>query len=77
MFDYHFTVVAPLSHQEPLAYSLAPRTVPTLLSRVTNPRPPVRNGTTPNESRNHGLTDGGARVQAAGIPSVRLTSPAA
>jgi hypothetical protein len=37
MFDYRFTVVAPLSYPEPLAYSMAPRTVPTLVSRFTNP----------------------------------------
>ena len=51
MFDYQLTVVAPGSHQEPLAYSMAPRTVPTLVSRFTNPRPPVQNGTTPIERR--------------------------
>ena len=51
MFGYHVTVVAPLSHQEPLAYSVAPRTVPTLVSRFTNPQPPVQNGTTPNERK--------------------------
>jgi hypothetical protein len=51
MIDYHLTVVAPLPHQEPLAYSMAPRTVPTLVSRCTNPRPPVQNGTTPIERR--------------------------
>jgi len=51
MFDYHLTVVAPLSHREPLAYSMAPRTVPILVSRFTNPRPPVQNGTTPNEPK--------------------------
>jgi hypothetical protein len=49
MFDYHLTAVAPLSHREPLAYLMAPRTVPTLVSRFTNPGPPVQNGTTPNE----------------------------
>ena len=49
MFDYHLTAVAPLSHREPLAYLMAPRTVPILVSRFTNPRPPVQNGTTPNE----------------------------
>jgi hypothetical protein len=47
MFDYHVTVAAPLSQREPLAHSKAPRTVPTLVSRFTNPRPPVKNGTTP------------------------------
>ena len=47
MFDYRFTVVAPLSHREPLAYSMSPRTVPTFVSRFTNPRPPTQNGTTP------------------------------
>ena len=51
MFDYRVTVVAPLSHREPLAYSMAPRTVPTLVSRFTNPGPPAQNGTTPNERR--------------------------
>jgi hypothetical protein len=47
MFHYRFTVVAPLSHCESLAYSMAPRTIPTLVSRFTNPRPPVQNRTTP------------------------------
>jgi len=51
MIDYHLTVVAPLPPQEPLAYSMAPRTVPRLVSRFTNPRPPVQNGTTPIERR--------------------------
>ena len=49
MFDYHLTAVAPPSDREPLAYLMAPRTVPTIVSRFTNPRPPVQNGTTPNE----------------------------
>ena len=49
MFDYHLTAVAPLSHREPLAYLMAQRTVPTLVGRFTSPRPPVQNGTTPNE----------------------------
>ena len=49
MFDYRLTVVAPLSNREPLAYSMSPRTVPTFVSRFTNPRPPVQNGPTPNE----------------------------
>jgi hypothetical protein len=60
MFDYHITVVAQLSHQVPLAYSMAPRTVPRLVSRVTNPGPPVQNGTTPNEREDLGLTEGAA-----------------
>jgi len=47
MFDYRLTVVVPRSPRAPLAYSMAPRTVPTLVSRFTNPRPPVQNGTTP------------------------------
>ena len=47
MFEYHITVVPQPSHQEPLAYSMAPRTIPRLVSRFT-PRPPVQNGTTPN-----------------------------
>jgi len=51
MFDYHVTVLAPLPHREPFAYSMAPRTVPTLVSRFTNPRPPVQSGTKPNERR--------------------------
>jgi hypothetical protein len=46
MFDYRFPVVAPLSHRRPLPYSMAPRTVPTLVSRFINPRPPVQNGIT-------------------------------
>jgi hypothetical protein len=47
MFDYRLTVAAPLSHREPLAYSMSPRTVPTFVRRFTNPRPPTKNGTTP------------------------------
>ena len=47
MFDDHVIVVVPRSPREPLAHAMAPRTVPTLVSRFTNPRPPVRNGTTP------------------------------
>jgi hypothetical protein len=46
MFHYRITVEAPPSRHEPLAYSMAPRTVPTLVSRFTNPRPPVQNWTT-------------------------------
>ena len=49
MFDYHLTAVAPLSHRGPLAYLMAPRTVPTLVGRFTNPRPPVQSETTSNE----------------------------
>jgi len=47
ILPYPCTVVAPPSHREPLAYTIAPRTIPTLKSQFTNPRPPVRNGTTP------------------------------
>ena len=47
MFEYRFSVVAPPSPREPLAYSMAPRTVPTLVRRFTNPRPPVKNWTAP------------------------------
>jgi len=47
MSDYGFPVVAPVSHREPLAYSIAPRTIPTLVSRFTHPRPPEQNGTLP------------------------------
>ena len=47
MSDYRFTVVAHASRREPLAYSIAPRTIPTLLSRFTHPRPPEQNGTLP------------------------------
>jgi hypothetical protein len=47
MFDDHTTVVAPQSPRDPLPHAMAPRTVPTFVSRFTNPRPPVRNGTTP------------------------------
>ena len=56
MFDYRVTVVAPLSHGEPLAYSMAPRTVPTLVSRFTNPRPPEQNWTTPIRAEDLGLS---------------------
>jgi hypothetical protein len=47
MFDDRATIVAPSSQREPLSHAMAPRTVPTFVSRFTNPRPPVRNGTTP------------------------------
>ena len=57
MCDYRLTVVTPLSHREPLAYSMAPRTVPTLVSRFTNPRPPVQNGTTPIRAEDRGLIE--------------------
>ena len=57
MFDYRLTVVAPLSHREPLAYSMSPRTVPTFVSRFTNPRPPTQNGTTPR-AEDLGLIEG-------------------
>ena len=58
MFDYRITVVAPPSHREPLAYSMAPRTVPRFVSRFTNPRPPVQNGTTPKRAEDLGLSKG-------------------
>ena len=57
MFDYRFTVVAPPSHPEPLAYTMAPRTVPTFVSRSTNPRPPSQNGTTPIRAQDLGLIE--------------------
>jgi hypothetical protein len=60
MFDDRFTVVAPPSHREPLAYSIAPRTVPRFVSRFTNPRPPVQNGTTPKRAEEPGLIEGAA-----------------
>jgi hypothetical protein len=47
MFDYRFTDVAPHFHGAILAYSVAPRTIPILVSRFTNPGPPVQNGTPP------------------------------
>jgi hypothetical protein len=56
MFDYRFTVVAPLSHGKPLAYSMAPRTVPTLVNRFTKPRPPAQNWTTPIRAEDLGLS---------------------
>jgi hypothetical protein len=58
MFDYRFTVVAPLSPGAALAYSTAPRTVPTLVSRFTNPRPPAQNWTTPIQAEDLGLIEG-------------------
>jgi hypothetical protein len=64
MIDYHLTVVAPLPHQEPLAYSMAPRTVPTLVSRFTNPRPPVQNGTAPKRAEDLAVAGGaGERIR--------------
>jgi hypothetical protein len=56
MFDYRFTVVAPPSHPEPLAYTMAPRTVPTFVSQSTNPRPPSQNGTTPIRAQDLALS---------------------
>ena len=47
MFDHR--VVAPLTYREPLEYSMAPRTVPVLVGRFTNPQQPALNGTTPDE----------------------------
>jgi len=46
MYEYHVTVVAPVPRGEPRAYSMAPRTVPTLLSRFTNSLPPEQNDAT-------------------------------
>jgi hypothetical protein len=46
MYEYH-VIGAPLFLGEPLAYSMAPRTAPTLVSRFTNSRPPEQNGTAP------------------------------
>jgi hypothetical protein len=60
MFDYHFTVVAPLLHGEPLAYSIAPRTVPTLVSQFTNPRPPAQSWITPIRAEDLALIEGAA-----------------
>ena len=47
MFDYR--AVAPLTYREPFEYSMAPRTVPVLVGRFTNPLPSAVNGTTPDE----------------------------
>jgi hypothetical protein len=46
MYEYH-VVAASLLDGEPLAYSMAPRTAPTLVSRFTNSRPPEQNGIAP------------------------------
>ena len=45
MYEYHVTVVTPVPDSEPLAYSMAPRTVPTLVSRFANSLPPEQNDT--------------------------------
>jgi hypothetical protein len=58
MFDYQLTVVSPHSEREPLAFSIAPRAFPTLVGRFTNPRPPMRIGTTPKRAEDLGLTEG-------------------
>jgi hypothetical protein len=47
MFDDRLPVVPPHSRHEPLSYAMAPRTVPTSVSRATNPGPSVHNGATP------------------------------
>jgi hypothetical protein len=53
MFDYRFTVVAPLSHGEPLAYSMAPRTSPYA-------REPVHQPTTACAELDNAHTSGGS-----------------
>jgi len=45
MYEYHLTLATPVPHSEPLAYSMAPRTVPTLVSQFANSLPPEENGT--------------------------------
>ena len=45
MYEYHVTIATPVPHTESLVYSMAPRTVPTLVSRFTNSVPPEQNGT--------------------------------
>lgn len=60
MFEYRFTVASPPSHPKPLGYSIAPRTVPTFVSRSTNPRPPQQNGTTPIRAEDLDLIEGAA-----------------
>lgn len=47
MFDYRFTVVASLTHRDPLAYSMAPRTIPTFVGQFTSRPRSIQNGTTP------------------------------
>ena len=68
MFDHRFTVVAQLSHREPLAYSVATRTVPTFVSQFTNPRPPAQMGQSDMSSREidieqHEVSQAPARVR--------------
>ena len=75
MFDYRFTVVAPLSHREPLAYSMSPRTVPTFVSRFTDPRPPTQNGTTPR-AEDLGFIEGAAHSGAHALRKTRNDSGA-
>ena len=75
MFDYRLTVVAPLSHREPLAYSMSPRTVPTFVRRFTNPRPPAQNGTTPR-AEDLGLIEGSAHSGAHALRKARNDSAA-
>ena len=81
MFDYRLTVAAQLSHREPLAYSVATRTVPTFVSQFTNPRPPAQMGQSDMSSREidieqHEVSGAGSRTRpqsaltAAGIPLV-------
>ena len=62
MFEYRFTVASPPSHPKPLGYSMAPRTVPRFVSRFTNPRPPVQNGTTPKQAEDRGLIEAAAHL---------------
>ena len=65
MFEYRFTVAAPPSHSEPLGYSMAPRTVPTFVSRSINPRPPEQNGTTPIRAEDLDLIEEAAHSERA------------
>lgn len=44
---------SPISHREPLAYSVVQRTDPNLISRFTNPRAPVQHWTAPWPNREY------------------------
>ena len=53
MYEYHVTIATPVFESKPLAYSMAPRTTPTLVSCFANSGPPEQNGTTPTLAAGH------------------------
>jgi hypothetical protein len=57
MFDYRFTVVAPLLHGEPSRIRLPRERSLTLVSQFTNPRPPAQNWIAPTQAEDLALIE--------------------